>query len=221
MMESALQLIGGDVQHLTGNLPEAEMSYCHDIHLAKDFDRIAFAAATRDVRILISRSEVKVVGPAGRPMSFPIVEEDRIAFNGVNQNCVCGSSEPERRPFCPPECREYDRRSSDAGQPFVVDVKSTEYLLRSGKHQYWFDCKTYRKPYDEMVKMSMMALKHHLGDSITLHSKGNWAYHWGGGYELTGRPPKRNQGGAVEVYEHVFPDRAPVQNILNSESIGF
>ena len=67
--ELALQLSGGDVKHLTGNSPEAEMSYCHDIHLAKDFDRIAFAAATRDVRTLISRSEVKVVGPAGRPMS--------------------------------------------------------------------------------------------------------------------------------------------------------
>ena len=122
---------------------------------------------------------------------------------------------------CPRECRAYDSWGNETGQPFFVDVRSEAYLLRPGKHQYLFDCKTYRKPYDEIVKMSMIALKHHLGDSITLHSKGNWAYHWGGGYELTGRPPKRDQGGAVEVYEHVFPDRAPVQNILASESIGF
>ena len=69
--------------------------------------------------------------------------------------------------------------------------------------------------------MSMIALKHHLEDSIELSSKGNWAYHWGAGYELAGRPPKRVRSGAVEVYEHIFPERAPVQNILARESIGF
>jgi|GEM_PF-6450989 len=197
------------------------MSYCHDIHLDKNFDRAAFAAAAIDIRTLIRRSEIELAGPSGRPDSLPIVEELRIAFNGVNHNCVCGSSEPEFRPRCPRECRFYDRWGSDAGQSFIVDIRSEEYLLRPKKDQYWFYCKTYQKPYDEMVKMSMIALKHHLGDSIELSSKGNWAYHWGAGYELAGRPPKRKRGGAVEVYEHVFPDRAPVQNILASESIGF
>ena len=199
------------------------MSYCHDIHLAKDFDRIAFAAATRDVRTLISRSEVKVVGPASRPMSFPIVEEDRIAFNGVNQNCVCGESEPEDRSLCSLECRRNFRWESDAGASFIVDVRSEAYLNSDPfrKDVYWFYCKTWHKPYDEVVKMSMMALKHHLGDFITLDSKGNWAYHWGAGHELPGQAQTRIPGGAVAIYEHVFPDRAPVQNILNSESIGF
>jgi len=87
--------------------------------------------------------------------------------------------------------------------------------------QRWFDCKTLQKPYDEMVKMSKMALKHHLGDTITLNSKGNWAYHWGSGYEMSDGTAKRAPGGAVEVCEHVFPERAPVRNILSSESVGW
>ena len=134
------------------------MSYCHDIHLDSDFDRAAFVAAAKDIRTLIRRSESEVVGPSGRPNSLPIVEDFRIAYNGVNQNCICGSSEPERRPLCPRECRKYHRWGSDAGQPFVVDVSSTAYLSRLHKGYYWFDCKTGRKPYDKLVKMSMMAL---------------------------------------------------------------
>ena len=66
------------------------MSYCHDIYLEKNFDRAAFAAAARDIRTLIRRSEVQVVGPEGRPNSLPIVEDERIAFSGVNRHCVCG-----------------------------------------------------------------------------------------------------------------------------------
>ena len=199
------------------------MSYCHDILLDKEFDRAAFAAAARDVRTLIRRAEVKVVGPSGRPNSLPIVEAESIEFNGVNRNCVCGLTEPDDEVLCLPPCGNIYLNPSDTGQPFSVDVRRKQPLNWNLKREnrYWFDCKTNRKPYDKIVKMSMIALKHHLGDSITLHSKGNWAFHWGAGYELAGRPPKRDRGGAVEVYEHVFPDRAPVQNILASESIGF
>ena len=50
------------------------MSYCHDIHLDSDFDRAAFVAAAKDIRTLIRRSEIEVVGPSGRPNSLPIVE---------------------------------------------------------------------------------------------------------------------------------------------------
>ena len=211
----------GALSSLETEANEGKVSYCHDLHLDYDFDRAAFAAATRDIGTLIRRSEIEVVGPGGRPNSLPVVEECRIAFNGVNHNCICGSSEPERRPRCPRECRAYDEWGNDTGQPFIVDVGSTAYLGRFEKVHYWFDCKTRRKPYDKMVQMAMMALKHHLGDSIELHSKGNWAYHWGAGHEWPGRPPTRDPGGAVEIYEHVFPERAPVQNILAMESIGF
>ena len=199
------------------------MSYCHDILLDEEFDRAAFAAAARDVRTLIRRAEVKVVGPSGRPNSLPIVEAERIEFNGVNRNCVCGLTEPDDEVLCLPPCGNIYLNPGGAGQPFSVDVRRRQPLnwYLKPENGYWFDCKTSHKPYDEMVKMSMMALKHHLGDSITLHSKGNWAYQWGGGSELPGRAQTRVPGGAVAIYEYVFPDRAPVQNILASESIGF
>lgn len=197
------------------------MSYGHGIHLDGAFDRAVFAAAARDIRTLIRRSEIDVVGASGRPNSLPIAEQNRIAFNGVNHNCVCGSSEPEIRPLCPRDCRAYYRWGSEKGQPFIIDVSSDEYLRHSRRHQYWFDCKTWNLPYDEVVKMSMIVLKHHLGDSITLNGKGNWLHHWGAGHEWHVQPPKRTPGGAVGVYEHVFPERAPVQNVLSSEGIGF
>ena len=197
------------------------MSYCHDIHLDKNFDRAAFAAAAIDIRTLIRRSEIELAGPSGRPNSLPVVEEFRIAFNGVNHNCVCGSSEPKVRPRCPRECRAYYRWGSDAGQSFIVDVRPEAYLRCSRKDQYWFDCKAYHKPYDKLVKMSMIALKHHLSDSIELSSHGNWSYDWGAGYELSGQTPRRTPRGAVAVYEHIFPERAPVQNIFSRESDGF
>lgn len=86
---------------------------------------------------------------------------------------------------------------------------------------YWFDCETRYLPYDEFVKMSMIALKHLLGESIELRSKGSWAHHWGAGHDWHGEPPKRTPGGAVDVYEHIFPGQAQVQNVLSSEGIGF
>ena len=200
-----------------------KMSYWHDILLDRDFDRAAFASATRDIRTLMRRTEIKVVGPLGQPYSLPIVEDERIEFNGVNQDCVCGIGDYEMGKSCTFECRASFLRSGDAGQAFTMDVRPKQclkmYSYRDGV--LWFDCKTRHKPYDEMVKMCMIVLKYHLGDSIVLHSKGNWAYHWGAGHERPGQTPTRLPGGAVEVYEHVFPERAPVQNILDSESIGF
>ena len=58
------------------------MGYGHRIYLDKDFDRGALADAFKDIRTLIQRTEIKVVGPEGRPNSLPIVEDDRIEFNG-------------------------------------------------------------------------------------------------------------------------------------------
>ena len=193
------------------------MSYCHDILLDKNFDRAAFAAAANDIRTLISRSEVKVVGSYGRPLSLPVVEENLIEFNGINQKCVCGESDLDD--YCPPECSPFGSFGGHA-QPFIIDLTSESYIGFC-KDRYWFDCKTKRKPYDKLVKMSMIALKHHLGDSIELSSHGNWSYDWGAGYELSEQTPRRTPRGAVAVYEHIFPERAPVQNIFSRESDGF
>ena len=65
-----------------------DMSYCHDIFLDMDFDSAAFAAVVGDIRTLIRRSEIEIVGPSARPNSLPIAEENRVAFNGVNLKYV-------------------------------------------------------------------------------------------------------------------------------------
>ena len=62
----------------------------------------------------------------------------------------------------------------------------------------------------------MIALKNHLGDSVVMRSKGRWEREWG----VKCRRPDgskwegRDHPNAIEVYEHVFPERAPVLNIL-------
>ena len=65
--------------------------------------------------------------------------------------------------------------------------------------------------------LAMIALKSHLGDQVEMHSKGRWDNEWSYG----GGPWERIVGlklpGAISIYEHVFPDRAPVANILASE----
>ena len=68
----------------------------------------------------------------------------------------------------------------------------------------------------------MIALKHHLGDSVEMTSKGRWAIEWGAGYNWpSDLEPQRIPKGAVEIYEHVFPERAPVRNILSREGEGW
>ena len=58
------------------------MSYAHDIHLHKDFERAAFAAAVEDVRTLIGHVDIDLAGPAGRTGTRPNFEPHRIVFNG-------------------------------------------------------------------------------------------------------------------------------------------
>ena len=191
------------------------MGYGHWIYLGKDFDRAALADAFKDIRTLIQRTEIKVVGPEGRPNSLPIVEDDRIEFNGANYNCVCDKGDSEE--WCPPEYL-IDNRRDRSCVAFSVDVRPEELALhRLYGNAYSFDWKTNRLPYDKMAMMAMIALKHHLGDSVIINSKGRWKIEWGAGFAV----PEYLSKSAVGTYEYVFPERAPVQNILNREGEGW
>ena len=188
------------------------MGYGRQIYLDKDFDRGAFADAFKDVRALIQRTEIKVVGPEGRPNSLPIAEDDRIEFNGANYNCVCDKGDSEE--LCPPE-RWVENRRDHSWVAFSIDVRPEEFALhRLYGNAYSFDWKTNRLPYD---KMAMIALKHHLGDSVIMGSKGRWNIEWGAGFAV----PECLSKSAVGTYEYVFPERAPVQNILDREGEGW
>ena len=196
------------------------MGYGHAIYLDKDFNRDAFAAAATDVKTLIRRVEISLVGPWGRPNTLPIVEHDRIIFNGVNGSCTCSGYGPQDTAPCPLDCLSggsYLNEATAGG--FWMDFRSgrpLESIHRS--NAWWFDCTTRRRPFDKMAMLAMIALKHHLSDSVEMSSKGRWAIEWGAGYDgLFGRQARRSPQRAVEIYEHVFPERAPVQNILNQE----
>ena len=200
------------------------MSYAHSIYLDLDFDRAAFAAAVSDVRTLFRRSELQIAGPSGRPATMPILDDDFIGFNGVNSSCTCDPGGPDYHGLR--SCRHTTCRAThftnDCGQPFVIDLRPDRpHGISELRGRYRIDCKTYRKPYDRAVMLAMIALRHHLGAQAEMNSNGRWSVEWGHGSGpwdgLTGRRPP----GPVDIYEHVFPDRAPVANVLAHEGAGW
>ena len=203
------------------------MSYVHDIHLDLDYDPAAFAAAVADIRMLFRRTELPVVGPTGRPATTPVLEDDYIGFNGINRDCTCDPHAPwyhSRDEYCTlVGCGTlYPGPNNDGEQPFVMDL--TRGPLRGAprsRGRHWFDCKTRLKPYDQAVMLAMIPLKHHLGEQIDLHSKGSWTM-----WEVSDRVMVSGRRGwstssVVALYEHVFPERAPVRNILSHEVDGW
>ena len=196
------------------------MTYAHNIHLDMDFDRDAFAAAVDDVRTLFRRTELPVVGPSGRPATLPVLDDDFIGFNGINHDCVCdpeASDYHDLRP-CWSAPREPAHTMNDGGSPFVMDLKPERpWGVSTFEGRYWFDFSTRHKAYDQAVMLALVALKHHLGDQAEIHSKGMWKmsdivlFAWGDGW---------SSSSVVDLYEHVFPERAPVLNILTCEEDG-
>ena len=204
------------------------MGYAHDVLLDENCDPAVFAAAVEDVRTLIRRIEIPIVGPSGRLTSRPILEDDCIEFNGVNFGCVCPDDVEKdgKDPLCRKECYidpdGYLKARDESFQPFCIRLfpEPGSYSLKlhrmpNGRLGYWFDCKTGRNRYDLVVMVSLIALKHQLGEAVRVESKARWPWGWsvGPGSFWSGNPTP----GAIQVYEHVFPDRAPVQNILDND----
>ena len=202
------------------------MSYVHDIHLDLDYDPVALAAAVADVRTLFRRTELPVVGPTGRLATTPVLEDDQIAFNGINRDCTCDPDAPWyhcRDEYCMVVgCGAPDPGpNNDGGQPFVMDL--TRGPLRGAprsRGRHWFDCKTRLKPYDQAVMLAMIPLKHHLGEQIDLHTKGSWAMWEVRDLVMVSGRRGWSSSSVVALYEHVFPERAPVKNILSHEVDG-
>ena len=201
------------------------MGYAHDIYLDLDYDRAEFAAAVADIRTLFRRAELRIAGPSGRPTTMPILDDYLIGFNGVNRNCTCDPSDPDYHGLR--RCRYSTCRptsfDSDVGQPLVIDLRPGHpYGISELRGRYWIDCKTFRKPYDRAVMLAMIALKHHLGDQVQMYSKGRWDIEWSHGGDAWDWLVGRRRPGPIDIYTHVFPDRAPVRSILcSSEGMGW
>ena len=200
------------------------MGYVHDIYLDLDCDRTAFAAAFADIRTLFRRAELPIAGPAGRPGTTPVLDDDFIGFNGISSFCTCDPGGPDYHGFrscqyttCRP--KYFD---NNCGQPFVIDLKPDRpYGISQLGGRYWIDCKTFRRPYDQAVMLAMIALEHHLGDQAEMHSKGRWDIEWSHGGDAWDWLVGRRLHGPFDIYTHVFPDRAPVRDVLCSEGMGW
>lgn len=204
------------------------MTYAHDLFLDPDFDRSAFTAAVDDIRTLFRRTELPVVGLSGRPGTLPMIEDDVIAFNGINHDCNCDPQAPDYHDLFPcwpsTRCSPVNPRNdgNDWGAGFWMDLRSeSAHTSQLWWGKLWFEFATRRRAYDQAVMLVLVALKHHLGGQAEIHSKGIWSmwqypndflFAWGPGWSRT--------SSVVSMYEHVFPERAPVQNILTREGNG-
>ena len=201
------------------------MSYVHDILLDIDFDRAAFAAAVEDIRTLFRRAELPVVGPSGRPGTLPVLEDDFIGFNGLNHGCTCDPEGPGYHDWSPCRfgaCWGTFVNHVDGGSPFVMDLKPDRpWGVSTFEGRYWFDCKTRRRPYDQAVMLAMIALKYRLGEQVDLETKGTWDFDWKRPVGQLLRSAGWSSSSPVDLYEHIFPERAPVQNILSIEGDGW
>ena len=152
----------------------------------------------------------------------PSKQDPMYEFNGVNFGCVCpdNADKDGKDPLCPTQTPIIASPVMKATSPFALlpepgSYSSKLYRMPNGRFGDWFDCKTRRRPYDLLVMVSLIALKHHLGEAISVYSKATWPGEWSvgpGGFWSANPSP-----GAIQVYEHVFPDRAPVQNILDND----
>ena len=158
--------------------------YGHSIYLHKDFSRAAFAAASADIRTLIRRVEFSLVGPWGKRGTLPIVDHDRIGFNDINQNCACAGQETQDASPCPPACLPGGEYPNEAWGLWLDFRTSTPMESWFPHHDaWWFECNTERRPYDKVVMLALLALKHHLGQSAEVTSRGRWSIEWGASYD--------------------------------------
>ena len=127
-------------------------------------------AIAQDARVIMDLARHHVAGPEGYPESAPVVTDETITFNGI------GHDSHEAFNYPPvPWLAEPPYNSADL-----------------------FDfCKTGRKPYDAAVVAVMLAIKHHMGDDVTLHTDALPDYD--DDEELMAK--------GLALYRNAFPDR--------------
>ena len=114
-------------------------SYQHPKESDTDFAKY-LPLVTADARVILDIARHSVAGPEGEPDSAPEVTDDRIVFNGI-QNEAC--------------------------EPFVYPTGPNSNRHRPSGTDF---CKTGRRAYDPAVVACLMAIKHHLCDDIKLHT---------------------------------------------------
>lgn len=173
------------------------MGYTHYYCVKSEFDRQSFANVVSDFVKMIKPLEhlgVKLAGPDGS--GKPIISATEIAFNGV-RNCghqqrPLGITWPSRKARGVANLARQHRDDSQiyadvedvwfAGFKLNTrtcdgDCSHESFRLEQHKRQQESDkifdfTKTAYKPYDLAVNVALIIAKHHLKDSISVHSDG-------------------------------------------------
>ena len=136
------------------------MGYTHYYAVADLQGDMKIPEIAADVEAIIMASEIQIGNWSGESGSEPILGPDEINFNAMH---------PENfEDFCYPPDFELNRS-----------------VLRPESKGFSF-CKTARKPYDVVVCATLIAIKHHLGDYVSVSSDGDFdnANEWGPAYDL-------------------------------------
>ena len=148
-----------------GNTSPFLMGYTHYYEILDTKANLKIVEIGRDIAEVIRRCEVPIGDVHGTPGSGPLISRRRIAFNGI---------EPEA--------------CDDFSYPPMFEL-NPGLGLREG-YAY---CKTHRHEYDIVVCVSLLVIKHHLGDNARLSSNGRRN-------ELAWRK-------AIALHDYIFKDR--------------
>ena len=124
------------------------MGYTHHYTLQDPGLPLRTEEIARDVERIILASELEIGDEDGNPGSRPTLGPDRIVLNGV---------QPEQRDalYYPPQFQWNRERNPRA--PEGYEFCCTQYL-----------------PYDVVVCASLLAIRHHLQDNVTISSDGKF-----------------------------------------------
>ena len=137
------------------------MGYTHYYTLGFPRADLKVLEIAADVKSIIMASEIKIGDWTGKPGSKPEFGPDEINFNAMRP-------EDYENFRYPPLFEQNHRTGIEEGFSF---------------------CKTARKPYDPVVCATLIAIKHHLGEYVSVRSDGDFDNpdEWGPAYELYAR----------------------------------
>ncbi|MXY46107.1 MAG: hypothetical protein F4Y44_03795 [Chloroflexi bacterium] len=141
------------------------MGYTHYYEIIDENADLKVVEIGRDIAEVIRRCEIPIGDGNGTPDSAPQITKKAAIFNGLKPN------DYER--FCYPPDFELNKRCG----------------LRAG---FEFS-KTARRPYDIVVCVALLVLKHHLGEGVRISSDGRLN-------ELGWRK-------AIALHDYIFKDR--------------
>ena len=141
------------------------MGYTHYYDVADPRGDLKVPEIAADVEAIIMASEIQIGNYEGDPGTVPKLGPDEIHFNGIAPENYETFSYPPR----------------------------FEHNREVGHSEGFNFCKTEYRPYDSVVCATLIAIKHHLGDYVTVNSDGKFdnADEWGAAYELYFRALRR------------------------------